>query len=101
MKKLPKRMRSLFWDTRLDRVNLQRDASYVMARILEFGRAVDVEWLMRHYGLEAIHEFFRTSGNPELSPRTLAFWRAALHAEDETWRSPPAFRRSKFAYWAS
>ena len=42
-----------------------------------------------------------TSGHPELSPRTLAFWRAALHAEDELWRAPPAFRRRSSAYWVS
>ncbi len=94
-------MRSLFWDTRLERVNLQRDADFILSRILEFGRARDVTWLIRRFGLERIHHFLATSGHPELSARTLCFWRAALHAEDETWLSPPAFRRSKFAYWSS
>ena len=94
-------MRSLFWDSSPSRIDLLRDTDYVMGRVLEFGRMKDVRWLMKRYGLEAIHRFLATSANPELSPRTLAFWRVVLHAEDETWRAPPAFRRNSSAYWAT
>lgn len=97
----PARMKTLFWDSSPGRIDLRRDADYVMARVLEFGRMRDVRWLMKRYGLPAIHHFLATSGHPELSPRTLAFWRAVLHAEGETWRAPPAFRRNSSAYWAS
>ena len=97
----PARMKHLFWDTRLTRIDLVRDESYVMARVLEFGLMRDVRWLMKRYGLPAIHRFLAASGHPELSPRTLAFWRVALNAEDETWRAPPAFRRNSSAYWAT
>ena len=94
-------MRPLFWDSTLARIDLSRDAGYVMARVLEFGRARDVRWLIRRYGLPAIHDFFATAAHPELSPRTIAFWRTYLHAEGESWRRPPAFRRHSSAYWAS
>ncbi len=93
-------MRSLFWDTRIERIDPVRDAEYILARVLEFGRLVDVKWLIRRYGIDRIHDFFRDSGHPELSRRTIGFWRAILRAENETWRSPPEFRRSKAAYWA-
>jgi hypothetical protein len=94
-------MRGLFWETTLARIDLERDAQFVMARVLEFGRLRDVRWLLKQYDLEAIHNFLATSGHPELSKKTIAFWRAFLHAEGETWRSPPAFRRDSSAYWAS
>ena len=38
-------------------------------------------------------------GHTELSERTLRFWRAALKAKDETWASPPAWRKSSAAPW--
>lgn len=100
MVQMPISMRALFWDTRLTRIDPERDADFVLARVLEFGRLCDVRWLIRRYGLDRIHHFLATSGHPELTRRTIAFWRAALHAEDETWRNPPAFRRSSSAYWA-
>jgi len=50
-------------------------------------------------GMEGIHRFLRDVGHPELSERTLRFWRAALKAKDETWASPPAWRKSSAAPW--
>jgi hypothetical protein len=66
-------MHALFWETRPARVDLERDVDYVLARVLEFGRLVDVRWVLRRYGLERVHTFLATSGHPELSPRPLAF----------------------------
>lgn len=94
-------MRRLFWEARPARLDVDRDADYVLARVLEFGGEVDVRWLVRHYGLDRIHVFLATSGHPELTPRALSFWRAVLHAENETWRAPPAFRRSSSSCWVA
>jgi hypothetical protein len=49
--------------------------------------------------MEGIHRFLRDVGHPELSRRTLAFWRAALHAEKEPWASPPSWRQNSSAHW--
>lgn len=59
----------------------------------------DIRWLLKRYGPEVIHEFLRSSGHPELSPRTITFWRGYFQAEGETWRRPPAFRRSSSSSW--
>jgi hypothetical protein len=92
-------MQLLFWESDPRRIDAERDADYVLARVLEFGRGQDVHWLTRRYGLRRIHHFLATSGHPELSRRTLAFWRAALRAENEKWRRPPVFRRNNSAFW--
>lgn len=92
-------MRWLFWETTPARVDLLKDADYVLARVLEFGRLKDVRWVIKEYGLRRIHRFFRTVSSPELSKRTLAFWRAALNAEHESWPTPSVFRQSSRAYW--
>ena len=72
---------------------------FVLARILERGRLVDVRWVLRQYGEAAVLDFMRHSGHAELSPRTRAFWRAYFSAKDETWESPPSWRMSSAAPW--
>lgn len=47
---LPKNRRWLFWEVSPARVDLRRDAHYVMARVLEHGMLDDVRWLVRTYG---------------------------------------------------
>ncbi len=99
MRVLPDERRWLFWEVDPAKVDVSEHADYVLARILEHGRMEDVRWAVATYGLERIHRFFREVGHPELSDRTLAFWRAALRAEDEPWATPPAWRKSRSVPW--
>lgn len=99
MASVPSSTRWLFWDVDHDGLELLRDRNFILPRVLEFGRLEDVRWLITAYGMEGIHDFLRTVGHPELSRRTLGFWRAALKAEGETWASPPEWRKSNAAPW--
>lgn len=76
-----------------------RDARLVLARVLEQGRMEDVRWCVGRYGLERIHRFLREEGHPEISPRTIALWRAALGAKDERWAIPRRSRLRSAAPW--
>jgi hypothetical protein len=97
--RLPEGVRWLFWDLEAEALDHERDAGSIIPRVLESGRLVDVAWMARTYGLKRIHEFLRDVGHPELSPRTIAFWRAFFRAEDEEWKSPPSWRRHSGAPW--
>ena len=92
-------MRWLFWNVDVDALDLDRDADLVLARVLERGRLEDVGWLMRTYGLERIHVFFRAGAHPEVSRRTRLFWRAALGAREERWPDPAGWRENSGAPW--
>ena len=92
-------MHWLFWDVDPEAVDPERDRDYVLGRVLERGRLQDVRWILRAYGPERVHAFFRESGHPELSGRTLAFWRAFFHAEDETWKTPAPWRGNSSVPW--
>jgi hypothetical protein len=96
---LPASMMWLFPD--LDRASIvpERDARYVLARVLERGRMRDVAWCIRHYGVARIHRFFRDEGDPSLTPRTIALWRVALDARDEAWAESPRSRLRSAAPW--
>ena len=96
---IPKRMRWLFWNVDFDRLHSVRDADMIIARVVEYATLVDVQWLLRIYGRERIHTFFKTVGSPEITDRTVAFWRAVFRAEGEIWPRPAAWRRSYSAPW--
>jgi hypothetical protein len=99
MAKVPERYRWVFWDVEAEALDTATSGDYIIPRVLEFGRLEEVRWLIGTYGMEGIHRFLRDVGHPELSGRTLGFWRAALKAEGETWARQPEWRRSKAAPW--
>src|SRR6185503_3614732 len=98
---VPKSMYWLFWDVDPATVDIKKDADYVIARTVEHGTLADVKWLFRRYGADRIHRFFRDVGHPELTPRTLGFWKAFFKASDEKWAHPPSWRKSNAAPWPS
>lgn len=89
----------MFWDLDARALDAERDAYTILTRVLEQGRLRDVAWLLSSYGPERILRYFREGASPEISRRTLSFWRAFFAAEEETWPSPPDFRRSSAAPW--
>jgi hypothetical protein len=95
----PRSMKPLFWNVDLDAVDVDRDVDFVLTRVLERGKMADVRWVIRRYGIDRIHRFFRAAPRPELSRRTLQFWRVALRAKGEKWPEGPAFRRLSSAPW--
>jgi hypothetical protein len=98
---VPKERAWLFWDVDPRTIEPVRDAAFVIPRVLEHGALADVRWLLRRLGRARIHRFLRDEGHPELSAKTLTFWRAYFHAEQETWVEPPAFRRHSSLPWPS
>jgi hypothetical protein len=95
----PRSMKPLFWNVDVDAVDVDRDVDFVLTRVLERGKMVDVHWVIRRYGIDRIHRFFREAPRPELSRRTRQFWRVALRAKGEKWPEGPAFRRLSAAPW--
>jgi hypothetical protein len=97
--RLAKQLEMLFWDVDFGALDVERDSDFVLPRVLEFGRLQDVGWLIETYGFDRIRQFLRDQGHPELSARTVIFWRAYFDAKEESWASPPAWRRNSSAPW--
>jgi hypothetical protein len=96
---LPRSLAWLFPEADPSAIEVDRDARYVLARVLEFGRMRDVAWCVRHYGYDRIHTFFRSEGDPSLTPKTVALWRLVLDARDESWAQSRRSRLRKLAPW--
>jgi hypothetical protein len=95
---LPPEMRAFFWDVDYDALDLETHADAILARVLEYGRLVDVRWALATYGPERIRAFFREVAHPLINDKTRTFWRAYFRAE-EPWVTPPAWRKSSAVPW--
>lgn len=96
---VPDAIRWVLWDLDVARLDADADADSILARALEHGRLEDVRTVLQFYGPERVLRFFRESAHPIVTDRTRGFWRAFFHAEDETWPTPPSWRKSSAAPW--
>lgn len=94
----PEALHWLFWDVELAQLDVERHADYILGRVLERGRSEDVGWAMQTYGLPRLQQFFRERARPDLSARTLAFWRA-FFSEDQPWPTSPVWRNPSGEPW--
>jgi squalene cyclase len=97
--KPPRAHHWLFWDVDPSQLELTADRDYILARVLEFGRLDDVKWVLSCYGMDGVHTFLRDRGHPELSRRTLTFWRVVLNAKQERWATSRRSRETNVAPW--
>jgi hypothetical protein len=98
-RRVPEPVRWALWDLDVERLDADADADSVLARVLEHGRLSDVRVILGLYGPERILRFFREVAHPLVTERTRQFWRSYFHAENETWPSPPDWRKSSAAPW--
>lgn len=94
----PDTMHWLFWDVDLEQLEVERHAEYILSRVLDRGRIDDVSWALQTYGEDRIHAFLCERPRAELSPRTLAFWRAFFR-EEQPWPTRPSSRQISSAPW--
>ncbi len=87
---------NLFWDVRLESIDLEANASYVVQRVLEYGQLGDWELLVSFYGLEkigAVAVSLRT-----LEPKALAFVSLITSIPKESFRCY-TLRQSGTVHW--
>ncbi len=69
---LPKTFSKYFWDTRLDSISLDKNATYIIERLLELGDIEELEWINKNYSKEQIINTLRNSRR--ISPKTGNFF---------------------------
>ncbi len=63
---------SLFWDTNLDNIDLQKNARYVIERIMDFGNDEEAKWIWKKYDKSLLKDVVEKSRC--LRPDTKKLW---------------------------
>lgn len=63
---------SLFWDTDPKRIDVKKNAPYIIERVLELGTDKEVSWLKKTYNPKLIKKVVKNSRS--LSPKTKNLW---------------------------
>ena len=67
---------SLFWDTDPKRIDIKKNAEYIIERVLDFGNDAEVSWVYHNYDKS---ELQKVVDNPRrLRPRAKKLWRLIL-----------------------
>ncbi|MCQ2127914.1 MAG: hypothetical protein MJZ08_00575 [Bacteroidaceae bacterium] len=75
---------NLFWDVDESQFDMDKYASHVIQRVLEYGQLCDWRIIMSYYGLDKIVEHCRRLRT--LDPRALSFICCLSHTKKETYR---------------
>jgi len=77
MKTLEKKQ--LFWD--IESVDAQKDAKFIIERVLVYGDEADFKWAENFYGSDKIKKIIRQSKN--LDKKSFNFWRIFFNINKE------------------
>ena len=67
---------SLFWDTDVKNIDIEKNAQYVIERVLDFGDDKEVKWIWNFYGKKMLKSVVTKSRC--LRPRTKTLWTLIL-----------------------
>lgn len=91
-KRLPARVRRLFWDYELPRLTWKQDRDLIISRVLAVGEWEAVQWVRAHLGDDALRAWLLEHQGAGLSPRQLRFWELILdlpHQQVNAWLADP------------
>lgn len=73
-KKIPSKMRWLFWSYDIKSLDLNKDKDYIITQVLNYGTWNDVRWLFRVYPEKEIMEVVKNPSRGLWFEKVLNFW---------------------------
>ena len=68
--------KTLFWDANPDKLDLEKNAQYIIERIADFGNDNEASWVLNFYNRKLLKAVINKSRC--LRPRTKALWQLLL-----------------------
>jgi len=96
-KKIPQYLKTYFWDTKLNDINLKTNSPFVIERILELGDKKGIHWLLETYQPRDIKATVIRSRN--ISPKTANFWRLKLDIKEPILCLSKQFQKQQKMFW--
>lgn len=69
----PLTKKTLFWDTDISNLDINKHKRYIIERILQFGNMDDYNWMRENYSKNEIKNVIMEKRSP-LNPRSISFW---------------------------
>jgi hypothetical protein len=76
MKQLPISLWRFFWDTDASKIDAEKNAHYVIARLMDYGHTKDIVWMKGEYGEQMIKDVLRN--NRGISAKSANYWSKIL-----------------------
>lgn len=96
--KLPLYLKKYFWDADFENLDPQKNRSYIVSRILEYGDDKAVKWAFQSFSREDIKKTLRESRI--LSPKSGNFWAAVFNLNKADLRSlQKAHLKVRASHW--
>jgi len=77
IEKLPEFLRPYFWDVKFEDIDLEKNALFIIKRVLDRGESSNIHWLIKTYGKEKIKQLVLMTR--DLSRPTGNFWADLLN----------------------
>ena len=69
---IPKRLHKYFWEIEPKELSLDEDADYITARLLDYGKTQDINWLLQKFGKNKIKTVLKKYRG--ISRKSAFFW---------------------------
>lgn len=69
---IPKRLHRYFWEINPGELRLDEDADYITARLLDYGKTQDIDWLLQKFGQNQIKTVLKKYRG--ISRKAAFFW---------------------------
>ena len=67
---------TLFWDANPRKIDVKKNAKYIIERVADFGNDKEARWVLDFYGKNLLRRV--VAGSRSLRPRTKALWTLLL-----------------------
>jgi hypothetical protein len=78
MSEIPSSLAPFFQEYNLEQLDLERSASTIIERTLQFGNRAEIHWLFSSYPHQRIREWVQRWGQTVLPEPHLTFWKLIL-----------------------
>lgn len=68
---------SLFWDTDPEKIDVEKNARYIIERVFDFGNDAEIRWLFMQYPKSLLHEVLHRSRS-SVHEKSKALWSLVL-----------------------
>lgn len=80
MNQIPKLLQGVLWSADIDKLDLEKNASYIVNQILSFGSLDEIRWLFTTYGKPKVGKIFLEKPMKIYTPSALNFSKIILGA---------------------